>query len=98
MRVRQALRRKKEVEALLRMVKNSGDGEEKSSVALVTSAELMAEVADTVQRRTAADKLDPDSVRRCTVSVTRDMDVQVSVLLCTVTFYANLAHSLTRSP
>jgi hypothetical protein len=23
---------------------------------------------------------------------------QVSVLLCTVTFYANLAHSLTRSP
>ena len=31
-------------------------------------------------------------------SVTRDMDVQVSVLLCTVTFYANLAHSLTRSP
>ena len=25
-------------------------------------------------------------------------EVQVSVLLCTVTFYANLAHSLTRSP
>ena len=24
--------------------------------------------------------------------------LQVSVLLCTVTFYANLAHSLTRSP
>ena len=27
-----------------------------------------------------------------------DTSLQVSVLLCTVTFYANLAHSLTRSP
>ena len=36
--------------------------------------------------------LSPDKVE-CVMGV-----VKVSVFLCTVTYYANLAHSLTRSP
>jgi predicted alpha/beta-fold hydrolase len=48
---------------------------------------------------TAPAEMDPVEFARNVVGPSPPSgDAQVSVLLCTVTFYANLAHSLTRSP
>ena len=48
---------------------------------------------------TALIREEMETKTRITNKLTRENIVKkVSVLLCTVTFYANLAHSLTRSP
>jgi hypothetical protein len=64
-----------------------------------TRAEHAQQTATRCERTLAHAKAAASVLATRLEATTRERDaLQVSVLLCTVTFYANLAHSLTRSP